>query len=357
MRDAAPTMADLPEPPQPHVAEHATPPAEEAAKPPSPPTAPEPAQKAPTPALALLNVEVFDEDVAVTVQNKGRMTVNGFDLNLKYFVLPGDQLVFESNEKAIAQFETARLERVQKAKTLDAGIGALGRNLKLVSTDVFIWTPSHIKALPDAEQWRAFGDSELTEAGLALSSTAATFAAGASSNDTAAREQALTIHLLDLARRTEDMKPLLKNAIQRTTAARTGLAAEQSSADEHLERLNKQQRELQPRLAGLMEEARKQPVRVETLHVDAVIEPELVQRIKVKRQKNDHQGVVVELARQDGRQSRSRTRPDQPDGRHSISPSVLSPGRAMPRLVGTSMNSSMRAALSDHFSSRAAALA
>ena len=52
----------------------------------------------PSAALALLNVEVFDEEVAVTVQNNGPAAVTGFDLKLKYFVLPGDQLVFDGTE-------------------------------------------------------------------------------------------------------------------------------------------------------------------------------------------------------------------------------------------------------------------
>ena len=264
------------------------------------PPAVEPAEKAaPPPALALLNVEVFDENVAVTVQNNGQEAVKGFDLREKYFALPGDQLVFGSNEEAIAQHETARLERIERAKALDARIGALGRNLKLVSTDVMIWTPSHIKALPTVEQWRAFGDSELTTAGTALASTAAAFSAGASSTEAAAREKALTGYLLDLARGTEDMKPLLKGAIEKATTERNRIAADQSAADDELARLKKQQNDLQPRLAELMAEAREKTIRVEMVHVDAVIESELVRRITVKREKNERQGVVVELARED----------------------------------------------------------
>ena len=264
----------------------------------TPPPVIKPAEEAsPSPALTLLNVEVFDENVAVTVQNKGPKAVKGIDLKLKYFELPGDQLVFESNENAIYQQQTAQSARIEAVKALDARIGALGRNLKLVSTDVMIWTPSHIKALPTVEQWRAFGDSGLTTAGTSLASAAAAFSAGASSTDAAAREKALTGYLLDLARGTEDMKPLLNSAIEKATTERKRIAAEQSAAEEALARLKTQQNELRPRLAEQMAEARKKTIRVEIVHVDAVIESELVQRITVKRGKNEREGVVVELAR------------------------------------------------------------
>jgi hypothetical protein len=266
----------------------------------APPPAVKPAEKAaPPPALALLNVEVFDDNVAVTVQNKGPEAVKGFDLKLKYFQLPGDQLVFERNENAISQQETGQTERIEAIKALDARIGALGRNLKLVSTDVMIWTTSHIKALPTAEQWQAFGDGQLTAAGAALSNTAAAFATGAASTDAAAREKALTGHLLDLARGTEDMKPLLKAAIERATTERNRIATEQRAADEDLARLKKQQNDLRPRLAEQMAEARKRTIRVENVHVDAVIESELVRRITVKHEKNERESVVVELAQPD----------------------------------------------------------
>ena len=295
------------------TAELQTAPAPKTVQLPAPPTpaptlAPPPAgkketQTAPKPgsrtALALLNVEVFDEEVAVTVQNSGPDAVNGFDLRLKCFVLPGDQLVFDSNEKAIAKQDAERLSGTAKAKELDAIIEALGRNLKIVSADVITWTPSHIKALPSAEQWKAFGDSELGDAGAVLSSTAAGFARGVESDDPVIRESALTKLLPDLGHRAGELKPLLERAIQRATIARNRLTTEQSVAQESLDRIRRQQEELRPRLAGLMAEARKNAIRTEIIHIDAVIEPDLVQRLTIKRQKNDRHGVSVELVRPD----------------------------------------------------------
>lgn len=256
---------------------------------------PAPAPKQ-APAISLLSVEVFDDEVAVTVQNNSTDAVRGFDLKLKYFVLPGDQLVFDSNEKSLAEQEAARLAIVAKARDLDAIVGVLRRNEKLVSTDVIMWTPTHIKALPTGDQWKALGDEALGSTGAELSRTAAEFASGASGNDPAAREKALTGLLPELAQLTEKMKPLLAQAIQRTSAARNRLATELGLAEDGLAKLKKQQAELEPRLGELITEARKKTIRSEIVHVDAVIDPDLVQRITAKRQKNERHGVVVELA-------------------------------------------------------------
>ena len=273
---------------------------EDAEIPPEERATPQPAPaKAPAPAVTLLSVEVFDEDVAVTVQNNGPDAVNGFDVRLKYFVLPGDQLIYDSNEKAIAGHEAAKLAAAARTKEQDAAIDALGHHLKIIGTDVITWTPVHIEALPSAEQWMAFGDADLGRAGSALSSLAAAFARGASSDDPVLRESALTRLLPDLGQSAGELKPLIEKQLQQIKASRNRLATERSMADEELASLRGGQEKLKPRLAKLMPEARKKTIRTEIVHVDAVIEPDLVQRITVKRQKNQRHGVVVELVRPD----------------------------------------------------------
>jgi len=295
--EPAPEIAPPPAPstPPPSPAPQITiPPAEKLVE-----KAPKESKTVPSPAIELLNVEVFDEEVAVTVQNIGPAAANGFDLKLKYFVLPGNQLVFDSNQRAIAQIEDAKEKRVKQVAVLDETVGALERNLKLISTDVFEWTPSHIKALPTAAQWKSFGDAELGEAGEALEATAAAFATGASSALPSARTTALSEHLLDLARRTEDLKPLLARAIERTMRTRGHLLAEQEIEAGRLKGLLREQNDLHPLLAESMTQASRYTIRIEIVHVDGVIEPELVRRITVKREKNERHGVVVELVRPD----------------------------------------------------------
>ncbi len=245
--------------------------------------------------LALLNVEAFDDEVAVTVQNNGAAAVNGFDLRLSYFVLPGVQRVFDGNEKAIAQHEVGTQERAERAKILDEMLGALKESQQLLDTEVVTWTPSHIRALPTAGQWMSFGHPALSSAGAALTRIAAEFAEGASSADPVARKQALTERLPNLSRQIEETKPFVMQAIGRKSAARDRLTEEQKDADETLAKLKKQQADLQPRLPALMADARKTPIRSEVRHLDAIVEPGLVQRLTIPREKDERHGVAVEL--------------------------------------------------------------
>lgn len=256
-------------------------------------------KKHPSEVLALLNVEVFDGEVAVTVQNNGSEPVDGFDLKLAYFDLPGDRLIVDSNAKTIAAIESSTEDRKARLKSLEEEIKALGLHLKLVSTDVITWTPSHIKALPDAELWAAFGNKPLAEAGAAAKAVATAFAEGASSINPKTRQQALTGHLLVLARKLDDLRPMIQACIDERAALVTKLNVEHREAAEKLADLQRRQQELQSGLASKMDAARRNPARIEITHVDRVIEHDLVQRITVKRQPGERQSVWVELARPD----------------------------------------------------------
>ena len=253
----------------------------------------------PSEVLTLLNVEVFDEELAVTVENHGREPVDGFDLKLKFFDLPAGQRVFDQNAKEISEAEAGRQSLAREIEPLDKAIAALGLHLKLASSDVITWTPSHIKALPGAEQWAAFGDAALAEAGASLKDTARAFADGASSLNATVRHEALTGHLLALARKLEDIRPLIQSVIDKKQGERRRLAAEQDITGRRLAVLRRAQEELQPELAPQMEAARSKARRVEITHVDAVIEPESVRRVAISRAKSEREGVAVELARPD----------------------------------------------------------
>lgn len=251
------------------------------------------------PTLAILNVEVFEEEVAVTLQNNGADAVHGFDLRLKYFELPAEKLEFDKNEAAIASHDAESAVRAEKVKALDAIAEALGRNLKIVSADVITWTPDHIKALPTAEQWRAFGDVKLGEAGAALTTTATAFAAGASATDPAERNRALTEVLVALGHRTAEVRPLLEAAIKKVAESRDRLVVDQKSSEANLAELKTKQRDLEPRLDQLMSDAQKNSPRMEIVRVDAHLDVGLVQRFAVNRQRNAREGVAVELSRAD----------------------------------------------------------
>lgn len=262
-------------------------------------TAPVVPKKHPSEVLALLNVEVFDEEIAVTVQNNGSEPVGGFDLKLAYFELPADRVIFDENAKTIDGIEAATEERNVRLKAIEAEIAALGLHLKLATTDVITWTPSHIKALPDAAMWAAFGNKPLADAGAAAKAVAVAFAEGASSINPQTRNQALTGHLLVLARKLDDLRDLIQAAIDERLKLGVKLKGEQKEASDKLAALQKQQQELQSNLASKMEAARRKPSKIEIAHVNQVIEHDLVQRITVKRQHGERQGVWVELARAD----------------------------------------------------------
>lgn len=249
--------------------------------------------------LAILNVENFEEQLAVTVQNNGKEAVHGFDLKLRYFVLPGDQLVFESNARTLAEKEGAILRDSEKIKELDARLESLKKCLKIVGSEVIMWLPSHIKALPKADEWQALGDAALVEAGRALTRKASAFANGAASDDSVIRENALTRLLPDLGEQASEVKPMLEHSMVQTSADRSRLVTEISLAEEEIASLKRQQEHLQSRLPALMTEAGRKSIRTEIVHVEEVIEPELVKRITVRREKNERHGVIVELARPD----------------------------------------------------------
>lgn len=246
--------------------------------------------------LAILNVENFEEQLAVTVQNNGREAVHGFDLKLCYFVLPGDQLVFESNARTLAEKEGAILRDSEKIKELDARLESLKKCLKITGSDVVMWLPSHIKALPKADEWQALGDAALAEAGRALTRKASAFANGAASDDSVIRENALTRLLPDLGEQAAEVKPLLEQAAEQAGADRSRLATEISLADEAVANLKRQQADLRSRLPALMSEAGRKTIRTEIVHVEEIIEAELVKRITVKRERNERHGVTVEPA-------------------------------------------------------------
>ncbi|MBX7211340.1 MAG: hypothetical protein K1X78_23735 [Verrucomicrobiaceae bacterium] len=258
---------------------------------------PKPAQSG----LAILNVEVFEGEAAVTVQNNGTETVDGFDLRLKYFALPAEKLEFDRNEAAISAHDAGTAERADKTKVLDAIVAALNRNLNIVRADVITWTPDHIKALPTAEQWKAFGDMKLGEAGAALAATAASFSSGASSTVPAVREKALTQVLPELGRRSMEIRPLLEAAIAQAGTTKGKVLAEQNAAEARLAGLKQAQRAVEPRLEALLAEARKTTLRSEVVHVDAPLEAGLVQRVLVKHAKQAGEGVLVDLRDAGGR--------------------------------------------------------
>lgn len=278
-----------------------TPLANEPASEPSPATSipNAPTKKRASEVLTLLNVEVFDEEMAVTVENHGAEPVDGFDLKLKFFELPAEQRVFDQNAKEVAKTEISQQNLAARIKSLDQAVKMLGLHLKLAGTDVITWTPSHIKALPKAGQWAAFEDAALAEAGDSLTKTAHAFAEGASSLNATIRHEALTGHLLDLARKLEDIRPLIQSVLDKKQGERRKLAVELEVTGSKLAVLHRAQEEIEPKLAALMNAARSKIARAEITHVEASVEAGNVQRITIRRSRNDKEGLVVELARAD----------------------------------------------------------
>lgn len=265
--------------------------------PPAPPVSP--SQKTPTSALALLNVEVFDDEVAVTVQNNGEESVDGFDVRLNYFALPPETLRDKADEAEIAALESKSAERAARIKQASALATALEYHFKVVTTDVITWTPSHVKALPSEDEWKNFGDDKLAAVGAKLTRTARAFAAGASGTDPVARNRALTEVLLDLARCTEDARPLIEKALASQGAERDRLYAEQKRADTAISTLKQKRADSAPLVGNATGLAQSKPLRTEVVHISGSIEPGLVQRIAVRRQPGKGEGVVAELVRPD----------------------------------------------------------
>ena len=257
---------------------------------PSPAGAPKPEQD-----LEILSIESFDDEVAVTLQNHSANPVDGLALELKYFELPRDQIMLKENEAAVARHEEAIATALGHSKEINAVITALKRNLQIASADVITWTPAHIAALPTAEQWRAFGDAELEKAGLALNEAAATFAKGADSTDPEVRKQALTEHLLSLARKADDLKPVIERLITNAETTRGKFTDEISNRTVSVVKLEKEQPGLRARAAPLMDTARNTVVHQETAKVDAVIPPGQVKRVIVSRRNDPRVGVTIAL--------------------------------------------------------------
>lgn len=288
-REAGPATEPSPAPPAPQA-----PPATPAESTPPPEAAPKPPPSSPS-TPDLVNVEDLGDEVALTVLNRSDTRTRDIEVRLIYHELPADDLRLDKIEQAIAAAQARLKSGNEKARSIAAVSESLDRILRLVSTDVVTWTPAHLKAIPTAEQWKAFGDAELEKAGTQLADAAAIFSSHVASNDPSIRKQALTENLLALARTADDLKRVIERLLADAAASRKKQEADVRSANAELDALKARQSELRPIQDSTWAKARKKAVRAEVVRINETIEPGLVKRVTVKRDPDPRLGVIAEL--------------------------------------------------------------
>lgn len=277
-----------------------TPPAEAtdskpAASPVPPKPAAEPAPKSSAPPLEIVSVEDLGDEVAITLHNTSDTSVSGIAVRLLYHPLPAGDRPPDRIEADLEAAQARLKESGDKASALAETIESLERILRLISTDVVTWTPGHIKAIPSAEQWKSFGNLEIEKAGSELIEAASVFSSHVTSSDPDIRKQALTEDMLALAKKTEELKPMLLRLLAEASKSRTKIEETMKSTGGEIESLKAKKSEMQGRRPVALAEAGKNVVRSEVVRLEATIESGLVKRVTVERDRDPRLGVTAEL--------------------------------------------------------------